>query len=314
MILIDWISAEDHTSFNESLFSALDLKPTHLYIFSEKLKGPKCPKTVISCEGRYRRTLKVLKLCAKHRNEDIFFLTYDPVLLPLVQLFCNRIFVYEHNTTPEREGFSKHAIWQRLFFHRINRFAQYPSQAYVLSKLKQRCFYLGSPLRKPEKRIVRTEPTLFLAPSFRLQVNELLKVKAAVQNREIIVKRGSLTAAELELLMNSLNVTPLDWIDLNTYLSKTIAVIVTIASRTRGSGWFNEAIKFGVPIIITSKDVQELFEETFPNYPFIRLDETGTPARLESDLKAVEGFAHEAYIDEYNKEMRERFAKIVGHY
>ena len=313
MIFIDWISTKDHASFNSSLFSSLKLSKCRFYVFSETLRIEGLDNIVMECNGgRLTRALKVYKICWRNRNNPIFLVTYDPVVFPLLQLFCREIFVYEHNTTPETGGFSKHAIWQRLFFWKVVRFAQFPGQERELKKLGQICFFLGSPLMKSISNIVRKKPSVYIAPSGRMQVDELFKMRKFMGNSEVVIRRSSCSDEQLDDLKKQVNVTPQEWIDLDEYLPKTKAIIITISSRIRGSGWFNEAIKFGIPLIITNPDMQKLFENTFPAFPYIRLDQVESVEDLEEQLIQINRFSGEMYIKDYNERIRQRYDEVVN--
>lgn len=312
MIIIDWLSVENHSSFNESLISALGISKMRLYVFSSCLLIEGQDNILMPSDGnRLRRALAVFKICWMNRQDSILLLTFDPLFAPLIKIFCSRIFVYEHNTTPERPGLSKHAVWQRLFCRSLVRLAQFPNQMDVLLKLGQNCFYLGSPLRRDALGSNGGVRTVFLAPSWRFQTNELLKISDILGKREVVIKRGSLSEAELGALSKELIISPLDWIDLNEILPRTIAIVVTISSTTRGSGWFNEAIRCGIPLIITNPDVQVIFRTTFPGYPFIDPLITRSAVEIESQLRAIRDFPHGEYVDNYNKEFRRRFLQLV---
>lgn len=312
MIIIDWHSSEDHASFNESLLSGLELARTRLYVFSGKLFSSRHDNVLLTCEGnRVTRAWAVFQICWANRSDSILFLTYDPVFVVPLRLFCSRLLVYEHNTTPEGPSLSKHAVWQRLFCRNLIRLAQFPSQMEVLVKLKQRCVYLGSPLKRDASKAAAGTPESFLAPSWRFQAGELLKIKHILGEREVLIKRGALSDESVLALQRDLLVTPLDWIDLGKVLPRTIAIVVTISSNTRGSGWFNEAIRFGVPLIITNRDVQEIFRKTFPQYPFVDPSEVRSPDELDALLRAIRAFPHDKYVDDYNRGLRGRFADAM---
>lgn len=312
MVIIDWISAAEHASFNESLFFALGLPRTTFYIFDGGLIHPDHESILERCVGnRFVRALRVFRICWKNRTNTLLLLTYDPLFAPLLHLVCERVVVYEHNTTPERPDLSKHAVWQRIFCHRLVRCAQFPNQMEVLSKLGQKCVYIGSPLGAGGQMRIEGKKTLFLAPSWRFHADELLKVKDLVGRHEVLIKRGSIPENDLGRLQKELNANALGWIDLDDALPRTIAVIITISSVTRGSGWFNEAIRFGIPLIITNRDVQDIFRKTFPCYPFIDPASLSSADEFEARLQEIRAFPHAEYISKYNNELRDRFMNIM---
>ena len=47
-------------------------------------------------------------------------------------------------------------------------------------------------------------------------------------------------------------------------------MVIALDSSVCGTGWYDEAIAFGIPVVITSVGQQNVFETTYPGYPFIR--------------------------------------------
>jgi hypothetical protein len=52
-------------------------------------------------------------------------------------------------------------------------------------------------------------------------------------------------------------------------ISNAKGIIITLQSDIRGTGWFNEAIGRGIPLLLSNKKIISVFTKTFPNYPFI---------------------------------------------
>jgi hypothetical protein len=312
MVFIDWISTKEHRSFNESFLAALQVKDALLFTFAEVMRVTGQRNIVQLCTGgRIARALKVWKICWAMRGRPIFLLSYDAMMFPVLQLFCRRLFVYEHNTTPEGRLYRKHAAWQRLMFRRVTRFAQFHAQHETLREIGQNSYFLGSPL--PERvEIVRTNPSLFIAPSDRIEMETLLKLKPLVGSDEVIIRNYKFSADELAQIRAQINVRAVGYIDMDHDLPLTKGIVIAIASKIRGSGWFNEGIRFGVPLIIIEKEVQQIFEATFPAYPYVALDMISSPADLDNALGMVSSFDGRSYIVAHNEQLRNTFERVVG--
>jgi len=312
VVLIDWISTKEHRSFNESILAALQIRNATLFTFSDVMRVGGQRNVVDPCSGgRFKRAWKVWRICWSVRKKQIFLLSYDAMMLPMLQIFCRRLFVYEHNTTPEGRRYWKHAAWQRLFFRRVTRFAQFPAQNETLRKIGQNSYFLGSPL--PQKvEILRPNPSLFIAPSDRVEMATLLKLKPFVQGSEVIIRNFKFSDSEIAQIRSQFNVKAVDYIDLDHYLPMTKGIVIAIDSNVRGSGWFNEAIRFGIPLIIIERRVQQMFEATFPGYPYVALDRVESPSDLDNALAKVSSFDGGNYIASHNYRMRKAFFKIVG--
>ena len=308
------MSDKEHASYNQAFFAAVKFRPSIFYIFNHDLeiKGQN-NKYVRSSRSRFSRFLAVFMLHWRHRYERILLLTYDPVLVIFLQFFSGQIIVLEHNTTPEKIPFSKHAVWQRLFFHSITRLSQYPTQHDRLKDLGQDSHYFGSPLEY-QGRVGAEEGSgkVFLAMSARVNADQLLNFASLVGDAQVVVKRSALSEEDLQRAGTKLNLVPLSWLDMKEWMPRAIALIVTVSSCIRGSGWFNEGIKHQVPLVITDSGAGAIFERTFPAYPFVEPSEVKTSEQLRESLRKIEQFDGKQYVDEYNASMRKRFEDAIG--
>jgi len=313
MIFIDWISPKAHAAINRNLLEALCIRRAKLYVFEPALENPDHDTAVLaSTEGRLARAMQVFRICWRHRRDKIFLLSYDPVLVPFLQLYCRRLYVYEHNTTPEGATYIRHALWQRLFYHRILRFAQFPGQHTVLRELGQQSVYLGSPLSEDLSDVSRHTPRLFLAPSARARMTELARVARFLDGAEVVMRQLHYSEEGPETPRSEVNIRLVTWIDFQALLPEIRAIIITIESRIRGSGWFHEAFVFGVPLIITHPDMCALFEETYPGYPYVRLDSVRSPEELETALGRAEAIDRSTYAITHNSAIRARFEFAIA--
>lgn len=306
IIFIDWISTPYHADFNQNFFGALDCKDAQLFVFDDGLilDDQKTEKQTIS-ESRFRRACQVIKLCWRHKKQKIFLLTYDPVFIILIQLFCRHLNVFEHATIPEGRSYRKHAIWQRLFFWRVRRFAQFPQGLTVLKLLKQNVVYLGSPLATYTPVNQREDCDVFLAPSDRLEAAELLKLRSFIKDAPVVLRKSALSAEEFSKVGCQMTLRPTAWIELDELLPKLKAVVIGVNSEIRGSGWFNDAIAWGMPIVITSESTIEIFKATFPEYPFCTAN--SDEDAFNQLLAALDALDVKAYISSHNQAFKARF-------
>jgi hypothetical protein len=207
----------------------------------------------------------------KYRAEKLFFVTYDPFFIVFLSLLMLDISVFEHNTTPETTNLSKHSIWQLLFLGRLKRLAQFRGQFEILKKLNQKVFYIGSPLRIIKKTTVKSKSCgdYYLAPSYRMDLDELSRIIPSLGIRKVLVKKAAFDNSE-NAHINKFRrmIIPKPHITEND-ISNAKGIIITLQSDIRGTGWFNEAIGRGIPLLLSNKKIISVFTKTFPNYPFI---------------------------------------------
>lgn len=316
MIFIDWVSTPDHRNFNRSFFSALALKDATCLVFTETLIIPeiKCLMMAPSA-GRVRHALKVLRFIWQNRKGPIVLLSYDPLFIPFASIIKKQVLVFEHNTTPDN-GFSKHLVWQKLFFGCVRRMGQFPSQYDRLLRIGNNATYIGSPIMpmkiSAHARKLPSSPYLFLAPSYRANILELEKYSELLTGATILAKK---TVGATSTAVNSVHNLAIQYLDRIEFCHNGCmvdAVIITVKSRVRGTGWFNDSISNQTPIIIIDPDTKALFEETFPGYPYIWLECITDSAQLEQLLDKVRRFDSLAYIKSHNARIRSRFLDMCA--
>lgn len=265
---IDWMSPSDHANFNEAFFSSLQLRNAALYVFDEHLRNEHVPTHVLQpASSRWRLALQVLALAWRLRGKTIFFLTYDPLFLPLISFWRKRTVVFEHNTTPENGVRSKHGVWQFMFMRSVLRLTQFPAQAAVLKQMRQHVAHVGSPVCVRSLRSARAAGKYFVAPSFRASLESLNRLENVLAGHTVLVK--SAVAHTIRHTPPSIKVQPVERIRIDEDHEEIWAVLITVDSRVRGTGWFNDAISYALPVVTLTKSASELFAETFPGYPFI---------------------------------------------
>lgn len=314
IIFIDWISTSDHRNFNRSFFYALETKAAKCIVFSEHLVIPEVECFFMTpIGGRIRRAFEIFKLVLKNRKDKIVLLTYDPIFLPLFSLLKNKILVFEHNTTPE-EGLSKHLVWQKLFFHRVHRLAQFPAQHGRLLQIGNNAKYIGSPIM-PVKEAINLEVKLlpqflFIAPSYRADLSELISYENLLSESIVLVKQAIDASSFDYLPLCKFTLKRLERIEFFYEGREVDAAIITIKSRLRGTGWFNDCIANRTPIIITNLDAKALFEDTFPGYPYIFLSHVESTSQLSRLINHVRSFDSVEYAKTHNARIRDRFFDI----
>ena len=310
VVLIDWWSPEPHAEFNKT-FYPLVCAASKLYVFNNKLSGlgRKCIVKK-NHKNRIVRALSVFRICWKHRRSKLFFVSYDDVFLPFIQVFVKKIFCYEHNTTPERSFGNKHAVWQKLTFFTIYRCCQSKSQLDILQEMGQKCMWLGFPISKTVSLVPETFGPVFVFVSERFSVLDAQTVMPKLYGR-VVAKKQTSRIDEISL-PEDLQLDLVDRISIPLDFLNAEAVVVALESSVRGTGWYNEAITYGIPIIITSAGQQLVFETTYPNYPYIK----GNTLKSKDDLKAhvnkIKGFDNKKYVKNYMNGMKMRLSNILN--
>lgn len=306
MVFIDWLSPHAHLNFNKSFFDNLkNITIERIYVSDKRLifRGQKFI-LFNKYSNRITRFLSVLLICLRNGESKIFFLTYDSVFIIFFQIFRKNIYVYEHNTTPESSK-NKHGIFQKLFYKNIVRFAQFKGQYDQLQKMGQKCHFIGFPMikfkKKPHENIKKD---VFLIPSSRLSVDEIKKNLDYLTGQKIIIK-GEEQA--ISLVEKKKSISYQDYIEIEDIYPTILAILITIKSSIRGTGWFNEAIAFGIPLIITNNQTRLLFKRDYPDYPFADPSKICSKDELNKKLDEVDNFSHKEYIQRHNENFSRRF-------
>ena len=296
VVLIDWWSPPRHLEFNRNFYS-MTKEVTNLYVYNADLRGlgDKCiiKNNYIS---RVRLALSVYGVCWKNRHNTILFMSYDDIFLPIVQLFVKTIFCYEHNTTPEKVWGNKHAAWQRFTFFNIKRLCQSKSQCRILTQMGQKPIWLGLPVSAPvDHKTIDNIPT-FIFVSEQMSLHEAKKLIPVLYGK-VIAKTDTKLFDNLKSDRFSVELT--DKISIPRHFLSAQALVIALESSVRGTGWYNEAICYGIPLIITSKGQQEVFETTYPGYPYIKGDEVVSVESLKEKIFVLKEFDNKSYIKNY---------------
>lgn len=316
IIFIDWISTSDHLNFNRAFFSAIKKSESKCYVFDSALisDGAEYIRLYAS-DNRIIRFLSVLKVVLQHRHEQIFLLTYDPVYIIFLQLFFNKIIVFEHNTVPER-AWTKHYILQKYFYsRRINRAAQFPAQLEMLNKITNSYFYLGSPIGTSKNLFLEgtssIDPNVFILPSYRANIPSLNAVSHLFVECTIVVKKKPKTS-ERNYVVRGLDLRPLERIEFEFKGKRVCAAIISIMSQIRGTFWFNECFSNRIPILIVNESSKKLFQQTFENFPFVYLPDIKSRVSLIQKIKQIEKKDYSDLIDRNNQSFRERLLEQIS--
>jgi hypothetical protein len=319
LLFIDWISTPDHKRFNDAFLCLLNLDEVVCIVFSKRLATKySFYKFINSSCNRLLRAVDVLKIISKQKNDlPVILLTYDPLLLPLIYLFFSNIIVFEHNTTPSY-GLSRHYIWQRLFFRNVTRMAQYPSQFIRLKMMNSKVFYIGSPLSSEAQEHVNSKsacPHLFIMPSYRANIAELIRYSDILFRSIILVKSIHKNKNLINESIRNIEIRFLERIELLYKGRIADGGIITVQSSLRGTGWFNDLIADRIPILITSLDTKKLFEETFPKFPFIYLEEIKDRIQLNIALNNIlTEYNFLSLIKSHNDLIKKRFFNMINNF
>ena len=311
MILIDWKSPASHADFNKNFYS-LVRNASRLYIYNDKLFGL-AGKCVVKRNHKSRivRALSVFKICWKHRRSKLVFISYDDVFLPFIQLFVKSIFCYEHNTTPEFISSNKHAVWQKLTFCTINRLCQSRSQLSILKEMGQRSYWLGVPVFETISSPSKGLDPKFIFVSERFLVSDVGKVIPYLYG-EVLAKNSISRIGEI-VFPKGLKLSLVRRISIPSDFLDAEALVVALDSSVRGTGWYNEAISYGIPLVITSLGQQQVFETTYPDYPYIKGDTLKSKEDLKALISQIKNFDNIKYVKDYMNDMKVRLDNILNY-
>ncbi len=311
MIVIDWWSPEPHAEFNKNLYAILK-NASKIYIFNIALASS-CGKTVIikNTSNRFLRALLVFKICWKHRHSRLIFASYDDLFIPFIQLYVKKIFCYEHNTTPDYIVRNKHAIWQRLTFRKITRLCQSKSQLDILREMGQKSFWLGLPISKTVNLTQESEEPVFIFCSEQFSDQEAKSVIPYLYGR--ILAKKSLDLSKKISFPENLKVDLVDSILIPSDFLNVQAFVIALNSSVRGTGWYNEAIVYGIPLIITSAGQQHVFETTYPEYPFIKGNALKSSEDLMKQIVEIKKFDNANYVKKYTKDLQFRLENLLNY-
>lgn len=287
LVIIDWFSPAAHENFNRSFIEAISGSFKRMYVF-EKYRSIEGSRVVElpRPRSRWQNAIKVRDLVARvHANDPVLLLSYDAKYIPLLWPHYRRLLAYEHNTTPEVG--SKQALWQWVCTRSLRRLAQFPQQEERLSNLKQSVRYVGSPLSQLTPRLDARplNPPVFLLPSVRSDTAALIPFLGFFEGATLVCK-----AADEDFVKLARNAGVK--IDLRARLEfrengvMVNGVIVSVPSSIRGSGWVNDAIGYGVPVIATTEASTNIIKRTFPDLEFVEL---ATIAHKEAFCTALNG-------------------------
>lgn len=309
LVLIDWLSPPTHAEFNQNLYKSLECDFT-LYVYHEDLANSNIECIIQSRpSSRLSHALEVLKICWKHRNKKILFITYDDLYAWIPQFFVKTIFSFEHKTTPDRSLLDKHALWQRLLFYKIQRLCQSKAQEEVLKKMGQRSDWLGLPISETDIQKKEEHAGSFLMVSELINI-DLAKVVSNILYGEVKIKKSVRNLKNLSLKGVSM-IKKVDRFEFPEDLLTTEAFVLLTDSPVRGSGWFVEAIKFGIPLVLVTSEQQNVFEGTFPGYPYIKGNKIANQSELKSEIAKIRDFNTSKYVNLYMNEFKKRLVDIL---
>lgn len=314
LVIIDWLSPEAHSNFDRAFIEAISDRFYRMYTYApsgalfehEKVINLGRPKS------RWEQALAVRQLVSsKAKNRPILLLSYDALYVPLLKSSFSRILAYEHNTTPERAAV-KHMLWQKAFMGRLRRLAQFPQQLDRLTQLDLNGAYIGSPLTQFPALPARpnTAPPVYLLPSIRSNQNALLPYLKNFEGSEILCKNAGedLITAGLGAGVMIRSQAHLEF-HRDGYLVD--GVIISLPASVRGSGWVNDAIGHGVPVISVTDGDSKLIARTFPKLDFVDLTQTGTGPEFDGAIARARIQRHQALIARNNLDLKNRLEEEV---
>ena len=102
-----------------------------------------------------------------------------------------------------------------------------------------------------------------------MDLDELSRIIPSLGIRKVLVKKAAFDNSENAHIDKFRGmIIPKPHITEND-INNSKGIIITLQSDIRGTGWFNEAIGRGIPLLLSNKKIISVFIKTFPNYPFI---------------------------------------------
>ena len=306
-LFIDWISPPNHNGFNQAFFDAIDSKNASVILFNKNCKVSNQHIKYIDKpkQGRFSRMLYVYILAIKSKK-PIFFLTYDHLCIIPLLLFKKNIFAFEHNTTPYSHEKIK-SIIQKIFLKKLNRFCQFPEQHKRLLDLKQKSYYIGSPLLKINHTKNNINPKCIIVPSNRVNRNSLRVINDCAKKYNIVIRNSALKSAKINKKDLNPSIQVVEWLDIENEHSNIEGILIATDDDLRGSGWFNEAISRGLCIFFVYENMSNIFASTFPNYKFSLVKNAED---IKKGIDTFENFSDnnmDNLVVSYNNEVSERY-------
>ena len=306
-LFIDWISPPNHNGFNQAFFDTIDVKNADVILFNkncqisnQNIKYIDKPK-----QGRFARMLSVYILAIKSKK-PIFFLTYDHLCIIPLLLFKKNIFAFEHNTTPYGHEKIK-SIIQKIFLKKLNRFCQFPQQHERLLEIRQKSYYIGSPLLKINHTKNNENPKCIIVPSNRVNRNSLKVINDCAKNYNIVIRNSALKSAKINKKDLNPSIEVVEWLDIENKHSNIEGILIATDDDLRGSGWFNEAISRGVCILFIYENMSNIFASTFPNYKFRLVKNAEDVQKGICEFEKFSDKNQDNLIVSYNNKLLERY-------
>ncbi len=310
-LFIDWISPANHNGFNQAFFDAINVKNASVVFFNKKCKVNNQNIKYIDKpqQGRFARMLSVYILAIKSKK-PIFFLTYDHLYIIPLLLFKKNIFAFEHNTTPYSYEKIK-SIIQKIFLKKLNRFCQFPEQHQRLLNIKQKSYYIGSPLLKINHTNNSTNSKCIIIPSNRVSRNSVKVINACANKYNIVIRNSALKSAKIDIKELHPSIEVVEWLDIEERHSNIEGILIATDDDLRGSGWFNEAISRGLCILFIYENMSNIFASTFPNYSYSVIKNAGD---IEKGIGAFAKFSEKNLnnlIINYNTKFSDRYENNI---
>ena len=240
--------------------------------------------------------------------DTILFITYDDFYVWISQFFVKTIFSFEHKTTPDSHLIDKHALWQRLLFYKIQRLCQSKAQEEVLRKMGQRCDWLGLPISQTNIQKKDENVGSFLMVSELINI-DLAQVVSNILYGGVKIKKNVRNLENLSL--KNVSIDTVDRFEFPEDLLTAEAFVLLTDSPVRGSGWFAEAVKFGIPLILVTSEQQNVFEGTFPGFPYVKGDKITSQRELKFELAKIRDFNTSNYVNSYMCEFNQRIVDLL---
>ena len=125
------------------------------------------------------------------------------------------------------------------------------------------------PVFKPSNPECNQDEKYYLLPGYRAEIKDLIPFVNIFSQSHLMVKRMTKIPSEV-LDGHAVILKYFDFIDIEKERHNIKAIIITGDMSTRISGWVNESLGYGIPILAANSQVEDAIENNFPRFPFVK--------------------------------------------
>lgn len=132
------------------------------------------------------------------------------------------------------------------------------------------------------------------------------------KNIIFLIRSSALRIAKINASNLDSSTSIVDWFDIQNKHANIKSIFIATDDSIRGSGWFNEAISRGIPILFLKKNMSEVFSRTFPGYNYKLIQSVKDFDIAIKDLKILNSSESRLIIESFNNDFQKRFNSITS--